>query len=234
MLYTIVGICVIATAFFIALRVTKGGVYGILSKTLASLCFVVLGLYGAYKTGLTMVAAFVIIGLILGMIGDIVLDLKVVYKEHNDSYLNAGMLSFGLGHVSYFIALTLLCTKVIFKTSSVYGGVLLIALGIAGILTISIMAFISPMLKLNFGKFKIQTYLYTFALTFMTAYALTVGIWWTPAFIYGAGLGLIFLSDLILSNQYFGKYADNKLFTILNHAIYYAGQIVIALFLYFI
>ena len=230
----LIGLCVVATAFFIALRITKGGVYGLLSKTLASLCFVVLGIYGAYRSGFSLSVAFVLIGLILGMIGDIVLDLKVMYKQDKDAYLNAGMLSFGVGHISYFIALTLLCTRVIFKASTVFNGVLLIALGIAGILTILIVTIASPMLKLNFGKFKIQTYLYTFVLTFMTAYALTVSIWWKPALIYGIGLGLIFLSDLILSNQYFGKYENNKLFTILNHAIYYAGQIVIATFLFFI
>lgn len=230
----LIGLCVVATAFFIALRVTKGGVYGLLSKTLASLCFVVLGIYGAYRSGFSLPVAFVIIGLILGMIGDIVLDLKVMYKQDKDAYLNAGMLSFGVGHISYFIALTLLCTGVIFKASTVFNGVLLIALGIAGILTILIVTIASPMLKLNFGKFKIQTYLYTFALTYMTAFSLTVSIWWKPALIYGIGLGLIFLSDLILSNQYFGKYENNKLFTILNHAIYYAGQIVIATFLFFI
>lgn len=233
-MYALIGLCVVFTALFIALRVTRGGVYALFAKTIASMCFVVLGIYGAYRSGFSLPVAFVLIGLILGMIGDIVLDLKVMYKQNKDEYLNAGMLSFGVGHISYFIALTLICTREIFKVGTTFNGVLLIAVGVAGILTILIVTIASPMLKLNFGKFKIQTYLYTFALTFMTAYAFTVGNWWKPSLIYGAGLGLILLSDLILSNQYFGKYENNKLYTILNHAIYYAGQIVIATFLFFI
>lgn len=234
MMYILGSIAIVLAAAFIIVRVTKGGVWGVYTKTIASIAFVLLGLLGAYKSGLTLVAVFMLLGLIFGLLGDIVLDLKVVYKQDEEKHLNAGMLCFGVGHIMYFVALTLYLVNNIFVGGKRTMALMLIALGVALFITSMIMMFAEPLLKLNFGKFRIQTALYTFALTFMTAYAVAAGVIISKLIIFAVGLFLIFASDLILSNQYFGGKQDNKLFIILNHAIYYLGQISIAIMIYFI
>lgn len=233
-MYILGAIAVLLTIIFIVVRVTKGGVLGVYTKTLASVAFIVLGLFGAYVNGFSLVALFMILGLIFGLLGDIVLDLKVVYKEHNNSHLNSGMLCFGVGHIMYFVALTLYITNTAFITNTKMMPILLIALAVGLFITTLIMTFGAPTLKLNFGKFKVQTALYTFALTFMTAYAFTAATFLPELFIFAVGLFLIFVSDLVLSNQYFGGKQDSKLLTIINHAIYYLGQITIAVMIYFL
>ena len=233
--YILGGLSLLSVVLFLVVRVTKGGPLGIVTKAFASFTFMALAIVGALKNGFDTMGALIILGLLCGLIGDIVLDNKVVYKEHNDIYLNSGMLSFGVGHIFYFIAATLVMVTLnkegqAISTSTVN---FLIALGISIVLSTGIMLLSKP-LKLNFGKFFYQTLAYTLILTFMSAYSVILAIAVPALWSFALGICLIFLSDLILSNQYFGGQQDNKLFIILNHAIYYLGQIAIAvsLFLY--
>lgn len=161
MFYVLIDIAIILMIVFIAVRLTKGGIAGLYTKTMASLAFVVLGLYGAYANGLTIVAVFMLLGLIFGMLGDIVLDLKVIYKQEQEKHLNAGMLCFGAGHIMYFVALSIFVTNS-FALYNRVATLLLIPLGVALLITTLIMFLAKPLLNLNFGKFKIQTALYTF------------------------------------------------------------------------
>ncbi len=232
-MYILGVIAVLLTALFIVLRVTKGGVIALYAKTVASVAFLSLGLYGAYLYGLNLVSLFIILGLLCGLLGDIVLDLKVVYNKDENMHLNAGMTWFGVGHFCYFVALfTYVSNNALASTKNL--ALILIALGISLFVTSLIMLLAKPLLKLDFKNFKFQTALYTFALSFMTAYSIAVGTMLTNILIFASGLFLIFASDLILSNQYFGGKQNSKLLTTLNHAIYYLGQITIAVMIFFL
>lgn len=233
MFYALLATCLVLMATFIVVRVKFGGVSGLLTKTLASFAFLVLAIFGSFVHGLTLIAVFIILGLIFGFIGDIVLDLKVIYKQHESIYLNAGMLSFGLGHVMYLVA-TVLFANALFLPDIKTLYYAMIAFGIAGVISIVIALFGEKMLKLNFGKFKIQTVAYTFILSFMSAFSLLVACYAPTFFIFAGGITFIFISDLVLSKQYFGGMQDNGLLTTLNHAVYYLGQIAIASSLFFI
>jgi len=102
----------IATALlFSILRVTHGGMVSLMTKTLASFCFVLLGVVVVFHKPILDVAMFVILGLVCGMIGDILLDLKSVDHTRADAYLNFGMLAFGIGHVFYVLFVALLSGK---------------------------------------------------------------------------------------------------------------------------
>ena len=68
----------------------------------------------------------------------------------------------------------------------------------------------------------------------MSAFSILIGCFSPKFLIFAAGITLIFVSDLILSLQYFGGKQDSPVLTALNHAIYYLGQITIATMLYFI
>lgn len=225
MIYALIGgiICALLATNFIVFRVTKGGMLALYLKALASVGFVVLGAMMFFACApVSWKSTFVILGLVMGLAGDVLLDFKVVKKEKSDIFLNWGMLAFGLGHIFYFVYLVLTLPEFNF-----WG--LVIALGVGAFVTYAIIKHIAPAMKLNFGKFLWQSTSYTFALTFVFVYAITCAIV-TPAFwLIALGLGLIFVSDLILSTMYFGGKDNNKLLCILNHAIYYLGQIAIAL-----
>lgn len=223
-------ICVILSAFFITVRVCKGGVYGLLTKTLASLGFVICGLV-AYNWGATMqfnAGMFIVIGLVFGMIGDILLDLKVIYPDDQQTYLNYGMLSFGLGHVAYLVALTILVVN--------SANVMLI-----WIVSIIVSAIMSPLtmlaskkMGLDFGKSYTQSLLYSFILIFATVYAIICAFYVHIIAIFACALVLFLASDLVLSIMYFGNKQSDKKLIIINHALYYIAQITIMAFIFVI
>jgi len=210
---------------FMAIRVWKGGLLAVMVKTLASLAFVSTGIIGIAVSDLTnkVPLALIAIGLLCGMVGDILLDLKVVY-DNDKIYLNFGMLSFGLGHLAYFSAFTSLALT---QISSVLVPVL-VAVGAGIVLTVGTVVGGMKMMKLDFGKFLWQTVAYSFILTFMMTYTLVLAIMGGGMWLTFVGLLLFFLSDVVLSTQYFGGQLSNKLFIVINHTLYYAAQIVLA------
>ena len=232
--YIFTAVSAILVALFLVVRVTKGGPLGVVTKALASFSFLALALIGASENGFTTFALFIILGLICGLIGDIVLDNKVVYKEHENTYLNAGILSFGIGHIFYFVAATIVAVIINEATGTSFSTIsMLISLGVSVVLSSIIMMLAKP-LKLDFGKFFYQSLAYSLALTFMASYSIFLAVKITCLWTFAVGMALFFISDLILSTQYFGGKQDNKLLIVLNHATYYAAQILIAITLFLI
>lgn len=213
---------ILLSIIFIIVRATKGGLVAFLLKTLASFSLVASTFLVTAMTDspYRLVIALIGIGLLCGMIGDMVLDLKVIY-DNDKVYLNSGMLSFGIGHIAYFIALTLHAQALDINLLIP----LLVAAGGAIVLTAGTVLS-SKTMKLDFGKYLWQTISYSFALTFMAVYSLMLaingGIW-----LLFVGFVVFFLSDIVLSFQYFGGKISNKALIVINHALYYAAQIII-------
>lgn len=234
--------CVISAVAFVVVRTIKGGVLGVLLKTLASFVFVSTGVVGLVISdsidvgGLIFdgsaetvkwVLGLIVMGLMHGMIGDILLDLKVIYKGNDKWYLNSGMLTFFCGHICYITAFTLWGDH-IFKSQS-FGSTwlsMLIAGGVAIALTTVIMLS-SKKMGLNFGNFKWQTVAYTLILTFTTVYTLILAICGAGLWITFVAMLLFFLSDIVLSLQYFGGKIDSKPLIVVNHVLYYSAQIIL-------
>lgn len=215
-----------ATALFLVVRVTKGGVPGVLTKALASLFFIALGVAGAMSADkIDKAVILILFGLVMGLVGDIVLDLKVVYPQSNDLYLNAGMISFGIGHCLYIAALLMLIS---FNLTT-----LLVSIAITLPLTALIMLS-SKFMKINFGKFLLHSVLYAVILTFMSVYTIAISISDPKFVLLSVGMVLFLLSDLVLSPMYFGGKQDDKMMCILNHVLYYGAQICIAAFIFVI
>jgi uncharacterized membrane protein YhhN len=170
---------------------------------------------------------FILIGLLFGLIGDVVLDLKYCHREYDYLYTNTGMLSFGVGHVMYFVA-TLLTLGMFTSISWAYVAIAAIT---AAILTI-VITFISKKLHFDFGKLFYQTIAYTFILTFMVSITIITTIHNVLFWKLMLGIVLIFLSDLVLSSIYFGGQENNKLMVVVNHVIYYVGQLMICMYLF--
>ncbi|MBE5736229.1 MAG: hypothetical protein E7356_02580 [Clostridiales bacterium] len=234
--------CALLAILFIVARCLKGGLLGVVLKTIASFGFVTSGIIGLIVSDATTIKGIlwgsgdyakwilglIVIGLVLGMIGDIILDLKVVYPGNDKYFLNTGMGSFFLGHVCYIIAFTLWARPLAHVSSAftvweaVLGGVGLAVVGTIGIVLSS------KKMGLTFGNYIVQTISYTLILTFTMFYCLLLAIF------FGSGLWLsfvamlvFFLSDVVLSMQYFGGKIASKPLIAINHALYYAAQIML-------
>ncbi len=229
--YILLILCAILVSLFLIARVIKGGIFGFLTKILASFMFVISSLYGLMENP-SIYSLLICIGLICGMIGDIVLDLKVIYIQDNDVYLNSGMVSFGAGHIFYITALILYIDSM--GAIELYKP-LCIAIAISIALSICILA-MTKVIKLNFGKFFYQSAVYTLLLVTLSCLSVVFAIWYNVANLWFLVIGavLILVSDLILSLNYFGGKEDDKILIFLNHIIYYMGQILIACFVMFL
>lgn len=216
---------------FIVIRAWKGGLISMLLKALASLGFVAMGVIGLAVSELEnkIPLGLIVLGLVLGMIGDILLDLKVIY-DNDKIYLNAGMLSFGLGHLAYFSALTLLA----YETEKTLWLPVLVSIGVALAVTAVILIGGKKLMKLDFGAYLTQTITYTILLSFMVEYSLILAILEACPWIVFIAMALFFLSDVVLSTQYFGGKLHDKLYIVINHVLYYSAQILIALFIFLV
>lgn len=248
LVYVSLALGVIATVFFLYVRVKHGGVKGVLTKTLASVFFILTAVFSfiAKKEVVSVeFGSLVIMGLVFGLIGDIVLDLKVVYPADGDMYLFSGMASFALGHICYLTAIYLEVAKIISIEANLI--VLLVPMAIA--VVFALLAVLGgPLMKLKYGKFTAPSLIYAFLLAFMmcaTGAALIVTKGLSPLWIVMfVGAVMFVVSDLILSQQYFfvvKKTNENgeevierpKAMTpslvIVNHATYYIAQFLIAM-----
>ena len=230
-------------ALFVVVRVKMGGFMGLVTKTIASFGFVTSAIIGLVITDATDLSKWavglIVIGLLCGMVGDIVLDLKVIYPDSDRCYLNTGMGSFFVGHIFYIIAFSLLVAANIndYNTTVQLFGCsvpLLITVGVSAILPLMITVSSTKMMGLNFGKFKWQTIGYTFILCCSMVYTLTLSIMGGALWLAFVGMVLFFLSDVVLSFQYFGGKIDNKTLIAVNHGLYYAAQIVLVAVLFLI
>jgi len=242
MIVLVIGLllCFLSLGLFLQLRLTDKGVYALIAKAVASLCFVLLAVFLlATKTGLNVLysyaASALIVGLVCGLIGDILLELKVIYPFHEDKYLKSGMLAFSLAHLFNITALILLAQNSVnmFVDNWLYIAIVFV---VAAILTVLIYFTSTKMLKFNYGNAKNITNIYSFILMFTTLLSIYVAmiISTIPVYILAIGLVLFLISDLILSVQYFGGKQTDKSMAFFNHLFYYMAQILIASFIFFL
>lgn len=233
-------ICFLTVSLFLYTRIKRGGVEGVVTKSLASLSFILLAVFlTATKTGLNYYNSFavccIISGLVCGLIGDILLDLKVIYPFHQNKYLTYGMTSFGLGHLFYITSLILFAQNTInlFAEKWLY---LAIIFAVSILLTVIIYYASKKILKFKFDNFGKIVNLYTFILLLATVISIYLSFLPTglPIYILAIGFVLFLLSDLVLSMQYFGGKQEDKSLIFINHLLYYLAQIVIAMFIFFV
>lgn len=211
------------------------GVIGTLIKAVASLGFIAIG----FTAVLTMDkfaagALFIIAGQIFGMIGDIVLDLKVVYqgKKEEGTYLTGGMVAFGLGHIMFFVAILLYLTSNVLSLA-----VIGICVAVAAVVAFAIVFGGEKLMGFRFGKFTIHSVGYGFLLIFMSAISIAGWVLYgkenAHMAVFSVGMILFFLSDVFLTQMYFGGRPNDKLLCVINHSLYYAAQICVAAFIFY-
>lgn len=226
----LLSVCSLLAIVFIVARTLKGGLLGLVLKIVASFGFVgsaIIGIGTAPVLTDKWPLILITLGFLCGMIGDIVLDLKVIY-DNDKWYLNTGMSAFFVGHVFYIIAFSLLAgdTNLLLP--------LIISAGISIVLSIGTLIGGTKMMKLDFGKFVVPTAGYTFILNMALVYSLYLAIIGAGMWLIFIGLALFLLSDLVLSMQYFGGKIASKPLIAINHTLYYAAQIVLVASLFLI
>ena len=227
--YIFAGFSIIFAILFSWFRSHKANVVSLGLKTMASVCFILCGIFAIKHTGSTSINLLIIVGLVMGLIGDIVLDLKIMHPEQSQGYFNLGTTSFAIGHIFYFLA-CLLFNRDILPTHLLWN--LLASLGFAIIMTFGIL-FVSKKMKMNFGKSLVFVIVYSIILNFMAGFSISIAIFVPKFWVFAAGMILFLLSDLVLSMQYFGG-RDEKVFIYINHILYYAAQVCLALSILFV
>ena len=221
----------VLVAFFLIEKVKAYTVKAVMFKAAASICFVAVAAVSLFAKGYHALSIFVTLGLFSGVLGDIWLDFKYVFKEHDKTFTYAGFIMFLIGHGFYISGMFL---EFFSGQSPLY-----IILPLIGGAFISVMnLFIAKPMKLDYTGYKAISIAYGFFLFSMTLSALSLSImtgFAHPTLIMMFAGGLLFtISDLILSGTYFGKGKERPVDIITNSVTYYAAQFVIALAMFFI
>ena len=214
--------CLTFAGFLLYTEAREKYLCAVFMKGLASLCFVLLGILGYEVTHIWITAQNVLAGLVLGMIADILLNLRMIFRRIGQKIFLVGILVFLAGHVMYIIALIPNCSCL---TAAVIAGIVLTAVLISWIFQ-RITA--KPAFKI-FGMF------YLGAIMIMTCIALGILFTEPSAFsgIFTAGALMFLVSDIILILNTFGRESKESL-RISNILLYYTGQLLIATSLQFL
>lgn len=219
---------IICTVIFIYKREANSSHFALLLKTSSSMMFIMTAIVAVYyNKGDMRYGLLIALGLVFSMLGDIWLDLKWIYPRDIKYYLYGGFVFFMLGHVCYTSAMGL--------SNGITLKELLICF-IAPAIVCAGMQFAAKPLKLDFTGYKFITALYTFFLTLTLSMSILTAIKTGGArsqVMMSTGATLFFLSDLVLSNTYFGTNKDTRPYIVSNHALYYLGQFMIAMSVFF-
>ena len=198
-------------------------VKGLFVKSFVSVCylltcaFAILANPEQYYFGI-----LVMVGGILGLMGDIYLDQKWMYEKDSDEYLKIGFICFALGHVFYIWAL--------FKMVDLepFHRIMPLLIGLAFVI---FTVLTEKPTKQHYGKFKPYVCGYGLMLGYTTALSIRIFrlTGYKFALFFGLGCAFFAISDIILSQMYFGKNKNNSGFFTANIIAYYAAQFLIAL-----
>ena len=230
MIYPLLLVCgAVLLSVYIREKISGYSVKALLLKSIVSVLFVAVGVYGAWlgaaKGNASLLCPFVVLGLLCGLLGDIWLDLKYGFPEKDAPFTYAGFCVFGVGHMLY-IAGMLLRYYPAGRPMTV-----LVPLVLAVLMSIGNAALEKPM-KLHFGKLRPMVIAYGVLLFGMVLLSgsLALAHAWKETALNLLFVGGIFfaLSDLILSGTYFGVGRERPVDLALNYITYYAGQFLIA------
>lgn len=221
-------ICLVFVGAFLFIRCKKGACpLAVILKSVASIIFVFAGIFATFKIGLSTANMFIVFGLILAMFGDVVLDLKMAYKDHEKIYLNAGMTSFSLSSALYVVATILIWHSLENFLFAVLG-----SFGLAFVFA-TVVLLLEKTLKLDFSGYKVQVFVYSMLVAMAGILSLVI-CFFAPKFaIFAVGVLLVLISDLVLSMMYFGGKGDSRVLCVINHVLYYVGELLVVAYLFF-
>ena len=234
----LISLSVVAATVFTVLREVGGNIAGFVAKTVASVLFFIAGavLTGILKAWCIGYVLAIVAGLFFSVVGDILLGLKRWNNKYSDVFFNAGMLSFAIAHVMYFM---FIC----FYTSAVSEkGILVPALvGLSALLVAAAMFFIAKKFKISLGGHVVKSIFYITILIYMTVMSVTNtainGTESNRLWMHTVAIAMFLIADLTLSVTYFGG-KDNPVLirtcSVVNHVVYYAAQLMMCSIIVFV
>lgn len=225
--FVCIAIGMILLGVFLKLRVSGDRKKAVFVKALVSVFFLLTLMTASLAAGDNAdwkYTALLAGGLVLGLLGDIWLDLKYIYTQDSDFWTFSGFFVFMFGHFFYFAAVILHYgivhpLAVIFAVASAIG-------------TVVVLLVLEKPTKMNYGKFKTITMVYGAILVSMFALCLNTALFDghgnAGILLMTIGGGLFIVSDLILSGTYFGTGKNRPVDIITNHTTYYLAQYCIA------
>jgi len=219
MMYVLILLCLCLAAIFLWQEYKKNYVAAVILKGSASACFVILGFL--LSNGSQM-AKLITVGLLLGCIADVLLNLRYVFEKKGQLIFLVGIAVFLSGHILYLIAVL---------QGAQYWWICVIA---GAILTALLMLWIFKHITAK-KAFKIFGVVYIGAIMLLNCVAIGNLIASPSAFtaIFAVGSLLFLISDIVLILNTFGKETKESL-RVTNIGLYYVGQILIALSLMFL
>ena len=210
--------CAAETAF-ILFEHRKKMLSALLFKALASLLFVLGGVFALSLAVHMNFARLILIGLMLGAIGDVCLNLRFLLTDGAKRAFLLGIAAFLLGHVAYVIALI-----------SCAPAALLYALPAAAVVSFFLIRFVLSRIEVG-GAIKTFGIVYLCVVFLMACVALTLFLLepQNPGHTLFAVGGVLFAaSDVLLVLGQFGR-RTYRGFRALNLSLYYVGQVCICL-----
>ena len=203
-MYLLIPCCLCLAGLFLWQEKTENYRMAVALKGLASICFVLLGV--CCSPG-TQIARLIVTGLILGCIADVLLNLRMVFKEQGQKIFLFGILVFLSGHILYLAAVFPLAKHPVLCVQRITAK----------------------------KAFKIFGVIYIGAIVLLNCVAASNLITSPSAFtaVFVAGSLLFLISDIVLILNTFGTESRFRL-RITNISLYYIGQILIALSLLFL
>lgn len=221
----IILLCILGAAIqacFIAVEHKEKYVGAVCLKGSASVVFVIIGAIAFAAAANTQFAKPVFIGLILGAVGDILLNLRFVFEKIGQKIFLLGIAAFLAGHILYLVAL-------IPQSENLW-----LCIIIGAVIAAAILAYIFKTMDVK-PAFKAFGILYIGAVVIMTSIAIgnLISTPATTTLLYAIGAVLFTISDVVLIFNTFGETTRFSL-RITNLSLYYVGQLLIACSLFFI
>ncbi len=190
-------------------------------KGSASLIFVLIGLK-AYQTVNFAFNRQLLIGLVFGLIGDVLLNLRYVFPKQGQKIFLIGIVAFLIGHIMYLLALIPQARHILWYCA-IPGAVAAACL----------LAYIFKTMEVK-KAFKIFGVFYLGAIMILNCVAAGNLIANPSAFtgLFAAGAVFFLVSDIVLILNTFGSETRQSL-RVTNVSLYYVGQLLIALSLRF-
>ena len=229
--FIIIGIAICLLVWYLVSKCQKYDLKELFIKTGISVLFIVVALVASFSSGhFSIFNVLIIIGLMFGLIGDILLDLKYIDIERTKGYTYSGFIVFGIGHILFITALIM---------NFYQGNILFIILPILlDIVLAALTILLEKPLKLQYGNMKLMCCIYALCLfgtlSFSLFLAIQNGFQIVPLNLFLVGSALFAISDLVLSGTYFGIGKEKPIDFILNYLTYYGAQFVLAMSLLFL
>lgn len=227
----LIALGIVAFIVFIVLRIKKISMPALVVKSITSFVFVATAGYAVVcNQEVAPYAMLVMLGLVSGMLGDIWLDLKWIYKSGERQFTYWGFASFLAGHIFYLAAILLANGAGVDRRWYILIGALSLA--------IAALQMVITRKQNDYTGYRTITYIYTsfLLMTMLSSFVCMLSNDFSKnTILFFAGSVFFTISDAVLCSTYFDRKKDKntKPYIFINHLTYYLGQFLIAVSVFY-